>query len=131
MNKIILKPTEAELEILQVLWTEGECTVRKVNESLNRTRDVGYTTTLKIMQIMAEKGLVKRETGSRTHIYTAVINREKTQNILLDRFLENTFSGSAGTLVMQALGSHKASPEELKKIKELIEILEKKDGDSK
>lgn len=125
-----IKPTESELEILQILWTEGPCTVRDVNTLLNQIKDVGYTTTLKIMQIMNEKGLVERETNSRTHIYTAGVNREDTQNILLNRFLENTFSGSASKLIMQALGNHNASSSELKEIKELIEKLENKNGDT-
>lgn len=125
-----IKPTVSELEILQILWTEGPCTVREVNTLLNRIKDVGYTTTLKIMQIMNEKGLVERETNSRTHIYTAGVNREDTQNILLNRFLENTFSGSASKLIMQALGNHNASSSELKEIKELIEKLENKNGDT-
>ncbi len=125
-----IKPTVSELEILQILWTEGPCTVREVNTLLNQIKDVGYTTTLKIMQIMNEKGLVERETNSRTHIYTAGVNREDTQNILLNRFLENTFSGSASKLIMQALGNHNASSSELKEIKELIEKLENKNGDT-
>jgi len=130
MNKIQFKPTESELEILQILWVKGSSTVREVNNLLNQTKEVGYTTTLKIMQIMTEKGLVSRETGSRTHIYTAGVNRETTQSILLNRFLENTFSGSTTKLVMQALGDHKASPSELKQIKELIEKLENNNGDT-
>lgn len=130
MKKLLIKPTESELEILQILWAKESCTVREVNELLSLSKDVGYTTTLKIMQIMTEKGLVNRETGSRTHIYTANVKREATQNILLNRFLDNTFSGSAGQLIMQALGNHNASPAELKQIKELIEKLENKDGDS-
>lgn len=98
---------------------------------LKRSKEVGYTTTLKIMQIMTEKGLVERETDSRTHIYSAVVSREATQNLLLNRFLENTFKGSASSLIMQALGNHHASSSELKEIKELIEKLERKNGTNK
>ena len=130
MNKLQRKPTESELEILQILWTLESGTVREVNNQLNRTKDVGYTTTLKIMQIMTEKGLVTRETNSRTHVYSAAVNREETQSLLLNRFLENTFSGSASKLIMQALGNHQASISELKEIKELIEKLEKNNGDN-
>ncbi len=130
MNKYKIKPTESELEILQILWTMGPSTVREVNNILKRSKDVGYTTTLKLLQIMNEKGLVDRETNSRTHIYTAEVNREDTQNLLLNRFLENTFSGSASKLIMQALGNHHPSSSELKEIKELIEKLENNNGDT-
>jgi predicted transcriptional regulator len=131
MGVIQIKPTESELEVLQILWSKGPSTVRQVNNLLKRSKDVGYTTTLKIMQIMNEKGLVERETDSRTHIYSAGVSREDTQNLLLNRFLENTFKGSASSLVMQALGNHHASASELKEIKDLIEKLEKNNGNSK
>ena len=121
-----MRPTESELEILQILWKEGPSSVRTVNDILNEKREVGYTTTLKIMQIMAEKGLVERNTESRTHIYEASISEEETQQQLLDRFVDATFRGSAMKLVMQALGNHKATPQELKDIKALIESMEKK-----
>jgi len=119
-----VKPTEAELEILQVLWENGPSTVRFVNERLNRKKRVGYTTTLKIMQIMTDKNLVRRNEDSRSHIYRAMIEREETQSILLDRFLQNTFGGSAMKLVVQALGNHKPSKDELEQIKEFIKQLE-------
>lgn len=119
-----VKPTEAELEILQVLWENGPSTVRFVNERLNRKKRVGYTTTLKIMQIMTDKNLVRRNEDSRSHIYRAMIEREETQGILLDRFLQNTFGGSAMKLVVQALGNHKPSKDELEQIKEFIKQLE-------
>jgi len=125
-----IKPTDSELEILQILWSKGPSTVRAVNDLLVRDKEVGYTTTLKIMQIMTEKGLVSRNKQSRTHIYTANIDRDKCQGALLNRFLENTFSGSASSLVMQTLGNHTASVDELKQIKELIEKLENGDGES-
>ena len=126
MKKDNYRPTEAELEILQVLWNEGSSSVRTVNEALNAHREVGYTTTLKIMQILVEKGLLIRNTESRTHIYEANVSEEVTQKKLLNRFVDAAFRGSAMKLVMQALGTHKASPEELKDIKALIREMEKK-----
>ena len=94
------KPTEAELEILQVLWQHGPSTVRFVNEQLSRHKETGYTTTLKFMQIMAEKGLVRRNEAQRTHVYQADASEEETQQRLLDRFLDTAFRGSAMKLVM-------------------------------
>jgi BlaI family transcriptional regulator, penicillinase repressor len=113
-----LKPTESELEILQILWTRGLATVREVHEELSKTKEAGYTTTLKLMQIMNEKGLVKRDDSMRTHIYQASVNKEKTQKHLLGKMIDSL-------LVMQALGEHKASPEELEKIQELLNNLKK------
>jgi BlaI family penicillinase repressor len=105
------KPTESELEILQILWEKGTCTVRDVHEVLANTKDAGYTTTLKLMQIMHEKGLVERDTSSKTHIYKALINQQKTQQHLVNKMIDNVFNGSAARLVMQALGNHSASKE--------------------
>ncbi|MDX1941319.1 MAG: BlaI/MecI/CopY family transcriptional regulator [Saprospiraceae bacterium] len=127
----IPKPTEAELEILQILWAHGPSSVRAVHEQLNEARlannreEVGYTTTLKIMQIMADKGLVTRDTSTRTHIYATAAKEEDTQQQLLQRFVDATFRGSAMKLVMQALGNQQVSAEELDEIKALIEKLEK------
>lgn len=118
------KPTESELEILKVLWAAGPSTVRQVNAALNEQREVGYTTTLKIMQIMAQKGLVNRDESARTHIYTASVKEREIKNALIDRLMNTAFSGSASQLVMQALGRGKASQEELDKIKALITRLE-------
>lgn len=117
-------PTESELEILQVLWQEGPTTVRKVNEVLNQKREVGYTTTLKIMQIMTEKNLVTRNTDSRTHIYHAAAKQNATQNNLLNSFIEKTYKGSAMKMVMQVLGNKKASLEEITALKKMIKSLE-------
>ncbi|MCB0547276.1 MAG: BlaI/MecI/CopY family transcriptional regulator [Phaeodactylibacter sp.] len=117
----IPKPTESELEILQVLWQYGPVSVRFVNDKLNEEREVGYTTTLKLMQIMADKGLAVRNTESRTHIYEAAVSEADTQMRLLQKFVDTTFRGSAMKLVMQALGNHTASPEELDEIRALIE----------
>lgn len=125
-----MQPTDSELVILQVLWASGPHTVREVNERLNRSSDkpIGYTTTLKLMQLMAGKGLVTRDTSSRTHIYAAALPEEKAKGSLLQRFVDNTFGGSASALVLRALGQGKASPEELAKIKELIADLEKENN---
>jgi len=122
-----IKPTESELEILQVLWSHGTATVRDVHEELSKTKDVGYTTTLKLMQIMHEKGIVKRDDSMKTHIYQPAINKEKTQKHLLNKMIDNLFGGSPTQLVIQALGDnqHKASREELDKIQALLDSLKK------
>jgi predicted transcriptional regulator len=122
-NTKTIKPTESELEILQTLWAKGLATVREVHEDLARTKDVGYTTTLKLMQIMHEKGLVKRDDSMRTHVYQAAVNKEKTQKHLLGKMIDSLFGGSPTQLVIQALGEHKASPEELEKIQALLNNL--------
>ena len=118
-----MKPTDAELEILHVLWANGPSTVRQVHEQLSLSRDIGYTTALKFMQIMYEKGLLSREEDARSHTYTAVVSQEDTQRNLVDRFVETAFRGSASKLVMQVLGQHKASREELDEIKNLLNNL--------
>lgn len=122
-NKV--KPTEGEMEILQVLWAKGNCTVREVHEALDK-KDSGYTTTLKLMQIMHEKGLVDRDTSSKTHVYRALINQETTQQHLVKKMIDNVFNGSAARLVMQALGNKSASKEEIDLIKEYLDKLENK-----
>ena len=124
-NKSIPKPTESELEILKVLWEHGPSSVRFVNEEINKRKETGYTTTLKFMQIMLGKKLLTRNTETRSHIYEAAINQEETQRDLLGKFVDNVFGGSAMNLVMQALGNHEASKEELDQIKALIEKMEK------
>jgi BlaI family penicillinase repressor len=124
MAKAPPKPTDAELEILQVLWQDGPATVRTVNEQLSKSREVGYTTTLKIMQLMLEKGLVQRDDEGRSHIYRAAVREQDTQGLLLDRFVEATFGGSALKLVMQALGHRRTSPDELAQIRRLLNDIE-------
>jgi predicted transcriptional regulator len=119
------KPTESELEILQVLWNEQNATVRTVHEVLSKTKDSGYTTTLKLMQIMHEKGLVTRNDSSKTHIYQPAVSREKTQKLFLNKMIDSLFAGSSANLVLQALGGHNSSEEELEKIQELITLLKK------
>ncbi|MEO0733473.1 MAG: BlaI/MecI/CopY family transcriptional regulator [Bacteroidota bacterium] len=125
-----MQPTEGELVILQVLWRSGPCTVRAVNEQLNATstKEIGYTTTLKLMQLMTNKGLVTRDTSSRTHVYAAALPEEKAQKNLLRRFVDTAFGGSASQLVLRALGEGKTSPEELAAIKQLIRQLENEEG---
>lgn len=122
--KQAFKPTESELEILQILWKKGAATVRQVNDELSRQKDVGYTTTLKLMQIMHEKNLVTRTEEGRYHIYRAAIEEESTQKLLLDRFIDTAFRGSASRMVMQALGNQSVSKDELDEIKAWIETLE-------
>lgn len=121
---LINRPTNGELEILNVLWEGGPATVREVNEKLSLKRQVGYTTTLKLMQIMTEKRLLVRNEEKRTHIYTAAVDEQDTKKRMLDKFLDTAFSGSAQKLVMEALGSYRATPDELAEIKKLIEKLE-------
>lgn len=134
----IARPTDSELEILHILWELGPCTVRTVNDLLNERREIrkslpanakpkesaGYTTTLKLMQIMFEKGLVTRNEEGRTHTYTAAVREEDTQSLLLQQFVDNAFRGSTTRLVLQALGNHEASAEELDEIKALIAHIE-------
>ncbi len=120
-----IKPTESELEILQVLWDKGQASVRDVHEELLKSKDAGYTTTLKLMQIMHEKGLVRRDDSIKTHIYQAAVSREKTQKHLLGKMIDTLFGGSPTQLVMQALGNHKASDSELEEIQKLLDNLKK------
>ncbi|MCS3794903.1 BlaI/MecI/CopY family transcriptional regulator [Niastella sp. OAS944] len=120
-----IKPTESELEILQILWKKGNASVREVHEELLQTKEAGYTTTLKLMQIMHEKGLVKRDDSIKTHIYQASVSKEKTQKHLLNKMIDTVFGGSPGELVMQALGNHKASAEELEEIQKILDNLKK------
>jgi BlaI family transcriptional regulator, penicillinase repressor len=118
------KPTESELEILSILWNKGPSTVRVVHDAMSHNKNVGYTTTLKLMQIMTEKGMVGRVMDGRTHTYYALARQEDAQARMLDRILETAFGGSASKLVLQALGNHKTSDEELQEIKDLIQKLE-------
>lgn len=122
-----IRPTDGELEILQILWKNGPSTVREVNDLLNSVQDKssGYTTTLKIMQIMFEKGILKRDDSQRTHIYSSAVREGKVQSALLDRFLNSAYKGSASKLALQLLGNHKTTPDELAEIKALIDQLEK------
>jgi predicted transcriptional regulator len=125
-NKKNIEPTKSELEILQVLWQHGPSTVRFVNDQLNEQgREVNYTTTLKLMQIMAEKEILKRDESSMKHIYTPAQEEEKTKSYLLNRFVDTMFNGSASQLMMQLLGNKKPSKKELQEIKKLLNKLDK------
>ena len=120
-----VKPTESELEILQILWIKGIATVREVHEELIKGKDIGYTTTLKLMQIMHEKGLVKRDESMRTHVYQPAVNKERTQKHLLTKMIDSLFGGSSTQLVLQALGENKVSAAELEEIQTLLNNLKK------
>jgi predicted transcriptional regulator len=115
------RPTDAELDILRVLWERGPSTVRQVHEELARARDTGYTTTLKLMQIMAEKGLVTRDESARTHVYAARASQEHTQRQLLNDLVRRAFGGSAAELVLRVLSTHRTSETELREIRKLID----------
>lgn len=123
-----VKPTNSELEILQIIWNNGSATVRDVNEELSREKgmEIGYTTTLKLMQIMHEKGLLERITDSRTHVYKALVSHSKTSQNIIDGLIDTVFNGSAAQLVMQALSNNKSSKEEIEMIKKYLDDLEKK-----
>jgi BlaI family transcriptional regulator, penicillinase repressor len=124
-------PTDAELEILNVLWAKGPSTVREVNDMLSREKEVGYTTTLKIMQIMTTKGLLERDESSRTHIYKPLIRESDTQRSMMNKLLDSAFGGSASKLVMQALGNAKTTKAELDEIRRFLDeqMQNKKGGD--
>jgi predicted transcriptional regulator len=115
------RPTDAELAILRILWDRGPSTVRQVHEVLGRERQAAYTTALKLLQIMTEKGLVERDERDRTHIYRARLGEEQTQRQLVRDLVDRAFGGSAMKLVMQALATRRASPEELRDIRKAIE----------
>ncbi len=118
-----LRPTDRELAILRILWDNGPSTVREVNEAMNKDEDTGYTTTLKLMQIMTEKGLVVRDESERQHVYKPAATEEKTQKQLVGDLLERAFCGSAEKLVMRALSAKKVSAKELTRIKKLLDEL--------
>jgi len=119
-----MKPTDSELKILQVLWDRGPSSVRTVYESLEKT-EVGYTTILKLMQIMLEKDMVDRDASARTHIYRAKLIKEDTQEKLLDKMIDSVYNGSTSRLVMQALDNQRTSQKELEEIKAFLKTLEK------
>jgi predicted transcriptional regulator len=122
MPEPIPKPTTAELAILQVLWRRGPSTVRDVHETLDT--ETGYTTVLKLLQIMMEKGLVTRDTSQRSHVYQAGASEEETQGQLLDDLLDRAFNGSSSRLVLRALSSRRASPDDLAEVRRLLDRME-------
>lgn len=121
------RPTDGELAILRVLWSRGPSTVRQVHEVLSRERPSAYTTALKLLQIMTDKGLVRRDATDRTHVYQARLSEDQTQRQLVRDLVDRAFSGSASKLVMQALASRRASPEELNEIRKLLDRREEKE----
>ncbi|RYY62996.1 MAG: BlaI/MecI/CopY family transcriptional regulator [Chitinophagaceae bacterium] len=125
-NKLpAIEPTKSELEILQVLWHTGPATVRAVHTELEKQRDINYTTTLKLMQIMTEKGLLKRDETEMKHVYAVVEEEHKTKSHLLQKFVDSMYKGSASQLVMQLLGNKKTSSQEIQEIRELLKKLDK------
>jgi BlaI family penicillinase repressor len=121
------EPTRSELEILQVLWQHGPSTARFVNDYLNKEkREVIYMSTLKLMQIMLDKGLLEKDDSPIAHIYRAAAEEAKTKGQLLDKMVENVFGGSAGSLMMQLVGSKQLSPTQMEEVKELIKKIDEK-----
>lgn len=118
------RPTDAELAVLRVLWERGPSTVRDVYEALKKSRDAGYTSVLKVMQIMHDKGLVARDEAKRSHVYRAAVPREHTQRQIVGDLLERVFGGSARALVLQALSAKRSSPKELAEIRKLLDEFE-------
>ena len=124
IEKAIPRPTDAELSILRVLWQRGPSTVREVHDALSSTQATGYTTVLKLMQIMTEKGLVVRDESERAHVYEASHSEQRMQRHIVADLVERAFGGSSAKLVMQALSGRKTSPAELNEIRELLDRLE-------
>ncbi|HVR37931.1 MAG TPA: BlaI/MecI/CopY family transcriptional regulator [Thermoanaerobaculia bacterium] len=124
MDKPLPRPTDAELAILRVLWERGASTVREVHEALASAQDTGYTTVLKLLQIMTDKGLVVRDESQRAHVYRARHSAQRTQRQLLADLMDRAFGGSPAQLVMQALSGRKASTQELSEIRSLLDRLE-------
>ena len=120
-----MEPTKAELEVLHILWAHGPSTVRFVNDKLNELRDINYTSTLKVMQIMADKGILRRDESTMKHVYHPVEEEQKTQEHLLDKFVQSVYQGSTGKLVLQVLGNKKTSKEDIESIREILNRLEK------
>lgn len=123
--KISPRPTAGELEILQVLWLQDGCTVREVHDLLRPVVSTGYTTTLKLLQVMHAKGLVVRDDAQRAHVYRAAVSKEHTQKRFLLDLVQRVFDGSSSQLVLHALGSQRSSPEELREIRSLLNKLDK------
>lgn len=117
-------PTTAELEVLNILWNQGESRVQDVHEQLSQSRATGYTTTLKIMQVMAQKGLLERRLEGRSHLYSPAVPESATKNKLLSKFVDSAFGGSRSQLILQLLGDSQVSPEELDQIKKYLTQVE-------
>ncbi len=125
MTRSPLKPTASELEILRVLWTRGPSTVREVHESLSEKKDLGYTTVLKLLQIMTTKGTVRRNETQRAHVYEAVLPAEQTKRQIAGDMLQRVFEGSASQLMMHALAGRKSSPEEITELRRMLDEYER------
>jgi predicted transcriptional regulator len=130
-NLKLNKPTESEMEILQVLWEKGPSTVREIHDILSHTKETGYTTTLKLMQIMNEKGLLNRNDDSKSHIYNSAVKKESIQKQAVNKMINGLFKGSPAKLVMHALGNHRASKEEILEIKKYLDEMENKETSKK
>lgn len=123
------EPTKSELEILQVLWSSGPSTARQINDHINRhTRQVIYMSTLKLMQIMVEKGLLVRDESARTHVYRAAVDEGKTKTVILDKMVDTLFNGSAGSLMMHLLGNKQLSPAEMAEYRRMLDSLDAENG---
>ena len=120
-----IKPTDSELEVLALIWQQGPLTVRQIHDQIKTSRNIGYTTTLKIMQIMFDKAMLERSKQGKTHLYNAVESQQKTRDGLVTKIVNTAFYGSAKDLIMQALGSEKTSKAELEEIREYLDKLEK------
>src|SRR5690242_9638211 len=125
------KPTESEMEILQVLWEQGPSTVRDVHEILSEKKESGYTTTLKLMQIMNEKGLLTRNDEAKSHVYSAAVKKQSIQKQVVSKMIEGLFKGSSANLVMHALGNHRASKEEIREIKRYLDEMEARENEKR
>jgi len=125
MTRSPLKPTASELEILRVLWTRGPSTVREVHDSLSEKKDLGYTTVLKLLQIMTTKGTVRRNETQRAHVYEAVLPAEQTKRQIAGDMLQRVFEGSASQLMMHALAGRKSSPEEITELRRMLDEYER------
>src|SRR5277367_4347292 len=124
-ESVRIEPTKSELEILRVLWQHGPSTVRFVMQELNKIRELNYTATLKLMQLMVDKGILQRDESKMQHVYHVVEDENKTRERLLDKFVDSLYNGSAATLMMQLAGNKKTTKEDLKKMRDLLDKLEK------
>jgi len=128
MSKSKFTPTNSELEILSVFWGNGPLTARQVHDILEKTKDTGYTTTLKIIQNMYDKGFLSREPEGRTHVYDPIIKEESVQENMLTNFVNLLFNGSSKNLILSSLGNQKTTKEDLKEIKKMLEVIEKREN---
>ena len=130
-NSTQSKPTESEMEILKVLWEKGPSTVREVHDILSKKKEAGYTTTLKLMQIMNEKGLLSRNDEMKSHIYSSLVKKQSIQKQMVSKMINGLFKGSSASLVMHALGNHRASKEEIREIKKYLDEIENRNRSKK